>query len=164
MRPLNPLEACPCNSGALLKDCCTTAKGLVRTKPVKLSLRGTKTRYQHASCYLNYLRDCSPTISREHFISHGIMKELGENGVIRISGFHWQPEGERKRPISMSSLTGKVLCSRHNTMLSPLDSKALRFFKSFLIAGDEFQDPQLKLVERVWLFNGHDLERWMLKS
>jgi hypothetical protein len=92
------------------------------------------------------------------------MKELGENGLIKISGFHWQPKGERKRSISMTSLTGKVLCSRHNTMLSPLDSKALRFFKSFLIAGEEFQDQQLRLVERVWLFNGHDIERWMLKS
>lgn len=65
--------------------------------------------------------------------------------------------GETRR-IGKGSLVAKCLCTAHNGALSPLDAAAGKFFTA-IAASDRAQGTSLR-----WLFNGHDLERWFLKT
>jgi hypothetical protein len=147
-RPLNVhTDHCPCGSGRLMINCCLFVRR--ETRPPEPA-----TGYAHQKCFARDLADCSETISREHFISRSILELFGKNGIT-VSGMPWIPDGEQRR-VSPASLTGKMLCERHNHVLSPLDSVAAEFFRFFT---DEWSgDP----VE-VFLTRGYDLERWLLK-
>ncbi len=109
------------------------------------------TGYSNPQCYANALSDCDSQISREHYVSQGILRL--KNGALTLFGFPWLPNGKLKK-VSAQALTAKILCKRHNTALSGLDYVAIRFFK-FLI-GDNRDTDML-------LMNGNEIERWMLK-
>lgn len=140
-------DRCLCGSGRLMRDCClfvrcnTTPPGLV-------------TGYAHPSCFARDLKDCSRRISREHYISQSIMGLFQGREAI-VSGMPWIPTGEQKK-VSFASLTGKMLCERHNHALSSLDAVAARFFRFFT---DEWSGD----IIEVFLTRGYDLERWLLK-
>jgi hypothetical protein len=51
-----------------------------------------------------------------------------------------------------------VLCKRHNSALSNLDTIAVRLFQAFDEEGAVGSGQQL-----IYFFSGHDLERWLLK-
>lgn len=51
-----------------------------------------------------------------------------------------------------------MLCDRHNAALAPLDSIAVRLFRAFDEEGAAGSGQQL-----LYLFSGHDIERWLLK-
>jgi hypothetical protein len=140
------------------------SNGIIRVKPTKTIVPGPKTGFAHGGCYFKVFKDCSTKLSGEHFITHGIMKLLATNGQIKVNGFPWQPDRAESRALPTQALTGKILCTRHNAALSPLDSVAIKFFGAFITIGTEFQDASLKSVERMYAFNGHDIERWMLKT
>jgi hypothetical protein len=140
-------DLCLCGSGKLMRDCCLFVRCDTRTpSPI--------TGYSHPSCFASALKDCSPTISREHYVSKSILKLFGEGGLM-ISGMPWLPEGVQKK-VSSASLTGKMLCERHNNALSPLDELTAKFFRFFTSGwnGDTVE---------VYLIRGFDLERWLLK-
>lgn len=59
---------------------------------------------------------------------------------------------------------GNILCERHNNALRCLDAVALKFFKTVIRILQEINDKKTADVERVFLFNGHDIERWLLKT
>ncbi len=127
-----------------MSKCCLTLRAhTIPPPPV--------TGYSNPQCYANALSDCDSQISREHYVSEGILSL--RNGAITLLGFPWLPNGNLKK-VSAQALTAKILCKRHNTALSGLDSVAIRFFK-FLI-GD---NPN----ENLLLINGNEIERWMLK-
>lgn len=153
---------CPCGRNRPLRDCCLRSGGLIRCKPTKIHIPRPKTGFQHPRCYFRQLRDCSKTLTAEHFFTHAILRLLDGDGQLWITGFPWQPALEERRQFSATNLASKILCSRHNSALSPLDSVATKFFR--LLAGEEFRDPLLRCVARFYLFNGHDIERWMLKT
>ena len=46
---------------------------------------GPSTGYSHPSCYAKELSDCSTGISKEHYISKGLLVEMG--GKPQIAGF-----------------------------------------------------------------------------
>ena len=147
-RPMNiHVDRCLCGSGRLMRDCCLCVRR--DTTPP-----GSQTGYSHPSCFGRELQDCSPTISREHYISQGILDLFHGKGII-ISGMPWIPDGQHKR-VSRASLTGKMLCERHNHALSPLDATAAEFFQFFTTEWTR------EAVE-VFLTRGYDLERWLLK-
>jgi len=147
-RPVNiHVDQCLCRSGRLMRDCCLCVRR--DTTPPK-----PETGYGHPSCFARELRDCSRAISREHYISHGIL-DLFHGKGITISGMPWVPDGERKR-VSHASLTGKMLCERHNHALSPLDATAVDYFRFFT---SEWTGGEVE----VFLTRGYDLERWLLK-
>lgn len=157
-------DLCPCGTDKLIKDCCLQPCGILRSKPTKIIIPRPKTGFSHNGCYFAEFHDCSTTVSGEHFITHGVMKLLSENGQIKVNGFPWQPDRVQQRALPTRVLTGNILCTRHNEALSPLDTVAIRFFGAFLTINKEFQDASLKSIERLYLFNGHDIERWMLKT
>jgi len=109
------------------------------------------------------LADCSPDISREHYVSHGLLKLLSIEGKVTIDGFPWQNAGAVGR-FPPATLTGKILCGRHNLALSALDAVASRLFERIDRFHRELVDSTTRHQTRFFLFNGHDIERWMLKT
>jgi hypothetical protein len=105
------------------------------------------------------LADCSKVLSREHPITHGILKEIiSHNGLLTIDGFNWQ-ELNTTREVPTPRLASRILCKRHNEALSRIDAVALRLFKKL--------DNAIRQEQRqpcVFLVDGTDFERWMLKS
>ena len=142
------VDLCLCGSGRLLRDCCLMVRR--DTRPP-----GKPTGFSHPSCFARELRDCDETISREHYISESLLRLGGGNRVTAV-GLPWIPPGG-KATVSIASLTGKVLCKRHNEALSPLDAVATQFFRFFT---DEWTSEGVDL----YLTSGHELERWLLKT
>jgi hypothetical protein len=79
-----------------------------------------------------------------------------------VSGVPWLPPGAT-RTIPAARLESRVLCKRHNSALSTVDTqatrltKAIRRFDRDLGIGTDGGDEYL-------LFHGSDLERWLLKA
>jgi len=92
-----------------------------------------------------------------------LLKQLSVEGSLALDGFPWQDSGAISS-VRPATLTGKILCRRHNLALSPLDAIASRLFERIDQFHHEFIDSTRKYENRFFLFNGHDIERWMLKT
>ena len=75
----------------------------------------------------------------------------------------WQ-KGEEEKAIGAGSLTAKILCERHNRSLSPLDVTTERLFRTFRTIDGAYKPGAVEPRDRYFLFNGHDVERAMLKA
>jgi hypothetical protein len=100
-------------------------------------------------------------LSREHIVSESI---LGP-GPVTVSGFDWTES--KSIQISASAHTAKILCRKHNSDLSPLDTEIKRIrdsFKSFYsFASSGFKIGHLgPPVSHI--INGKLFERWLLKT
>ena len=140
-------DLCLCGRGQLMRDCCLFVR-CDATPP------GPATGYAHPLCFARSLNDCCQKISREHYISESVFK-LFRGNMVAVSGAHWVPHSEEKL-VSVASLTGKMLCTRHNSALSSLDTFAAKFFRFFTA---EWSEDEVE----VNLIRGYDLERWILK-
>jgi len=119
---------------------------------------GPATGTTHPKCYAGALLDCGTIISEEHYISEDVLNALGD--LAPVHGFTWLgPDGTKVVPAG--ALVGKVLCKRHNEVLSPLDARAGQLFRQ-LQKADQFLQHGPGAFE-IYLANGHDLERWLLK-
>jgi len=120
--------------------------------------------YQHPKCYVHGNGSCSRKISKEHFISENLLRQIELNGTAKIAGFAWQkPETFDIRGIKHKSLAPKILCEYHNNALSPLDSTMGEFSK---VIGDfdrALSPSVANLVSERKKFSGSDIEGWMLK-
>jgi hypothetical protein len=127
-----------------------------RTAPAKTTPALPRTGVSCYGCYAAVLNDCSPHLSREHYVTKSLLDYLNKDGSLLVSGFPWM-NGQTKN-LPPDALAAKVLCERHNSALSPLDDIAVRLFQAFDERGVVGSG---RLVLRV--FSGHDLERWLLK-
>jgi len=152
---ISPNSLCPCGSQISASQCCLTAMGFHKV-PALTVPPPPKTGKSIKSCYANCLTDCESQRSREHYISESLLEYLNRNKGLRLSGFPWNKGGEQTLP--PSALTSKVLCKRHNSALSKLDSIAVRLFQAFDEEKVSESGQQL-----IFLFSGHDIERWLLK-
>lgn len=122
----------------------------------------TDERYP-SRCWAQALDACSQKISREHLVSAALFPNTNS---ISVSGFPWC-KGETKI-ISLSSFTSKILCTKHNSLLSPLDSAAGAAFKAFndsaLLLNKRLSEESSKFKVRHFRINGKLLERWLLKT
>lgn len=98
-------------------------------------------------------------ISREHYFSADILERIGKSP---ISGLAWL-NGEVK-DLSPASLTSKILCERHNSVLSPLDAEAGKLFDALGEIDAALGDTAPPAPSKEWVLNGADLERWLLKT
>jgi hypothetical protein len=157
---MGPRDYCPCESGKRIEQC-TCAVGSRFVPPVAMvRLPGAPTGFRHPNCYLKFDENCSPQISREHFISESILELIQiANGKLMVEGFPWLRGATALPP---NALASKVLCKRHNEALSPLDSVALRFYRRLSTAHEHLRHPRGRR-DKVYLFNGPDFERWLLK-
>ncbi|KFG89150.1 hypothetical protein BV98_002977 [Sphingobium herbicidovorans NBRC 16415] len=104
------------------------------------------------------LGSCVSPISGEHLISESVIEVLKGDGGFSISGVPWLAKGEEKI-LSKKSLRANCLCTKHNSVLSPIDNAAKHLFRCLkvFLEGDAGQ-PRHALV------SGHDIERWLLKT
>ncbi len=113
------------------------------------------TNFSHPKCYARSLNDCSKTISGEHYISEGILKQY--DGKILVYGL-----GQNGREASPNSLTVNVLCTKHNSYLSDFDSEAIKLFSTI-----EKFDKDIDVPDGTYKYqeiDGRKLERWILKA
>ena len=152
---LPPDSPCPCGSRKPALACCLTATGF-RKAPASTTPPGPRTGKSVEACYASRLADCGSKLSREHYISESLLHYLNRNNQLTVSGLPWLEN--TSQVVSPNSLASKVLCERHNTAGSPLDAIAVRLFQAFDEQGVHGSGQQL-----LYLFSGHDLERWLLK-
>jgi hypothetical protein len=114
-------------------------------------------------CWAASLGGCSAKISREHLISKALFPGVR---TIEIEGLPWCM-GERKS-IGLASLTGKMLCAKHNSLLNPLDSAAGHAFgalrDSAVLANKRAAAPATQFKVKKFDLNARLLERWLLKT
>jgi hypothetical protein len=116
------------------------------------------TGLERAGCYATAFGDCAGKLTREHYISKVVLDTIEPTGPLAMTGGIYGPTPKH---LGSGSLTAKILCKRHNEGLSPLDvvgGKLQSALQWLLIPGEALGG------DRVWLLNGHDVERWMLKT
>jgi hypothetical protein len=120
-----------------------------------------QTSFAQTGCYLGYTNDCGGGLSREHYVSRAVLEELSEP-TVAIDGFHWQAPGEQKA-VGINSLTAKILCSRHNSALSLLDTEAVQFLRTIKSIHASLNSKSLSRKRLVSIVSGEGLELWILK-
>jgi hypothetical protein len=149
---LNPyIDNCTCGSGQILVACCLKDCRPARGLPV--------TGRSNTNCYAASLGDCSATISREHYITQGVLKLIGD--PITVGGFPWLCGKEKT--LATKGLTAKILCDRHNSALAGLDEVGIRFFERIRAARFEKPLSDSVVSARTAVFRGEMVELWMLK-
>jgi hypothetical protein len=122
--------------------------------------------FGNPECYARELGGCVRQINREHYISESILR-LIEHGShqpsnsVRTSGLAFQEPAD-VRQIGIASLTAKVLCEKHNGLLSPYDNAGKAMFQAvdaLYVATGKPDAPH-----REDAVDGDAFERWMLKS
>ena len=115
-----------------------------------------------SNCWASPLADCGGKISREHLISQALFEEKS----IVVKGLDWC--SDEAKTIGLSSLVAKILCEKHNSSLSDLDSAALDAF-DVLRETVRLNSVRGKLGSNHWsikrfVIDGKRLERWFLKT
>ena len=159
-------DACLCGSRRRTRSCHATAAGRwIASEPPPL-LNDARTGYAHPECFGQAGADCSDKISREHWISANIHRQLHIDGKApMLSGAPWLHGASKS--VGTKALASKILCERHNNALSPLDSIAGQFFQAV-------RDMQLSLAsttapflgpadDHFLLLSGPRLQLWLLK-
>lgn len=112
-------------------------------------------------CYANILGNCDNKISHEHFISKKIF-ELLTGKIFNLSGAAWLSK-DKQIQLTVSNLNSKVLCRKHNSQLSNVDSYAANFFETIYKYTRGGIQGSVDVSNLPSEFNGRDLEYWMLK-
>lgn len=126
-------------------------------------LSGARTGLSVSGCYAAMTNDCKGKLTREHWISKGVLLEVSDGKFVRIAGLPWQLPGQIDN-LPPGSLGSKVLCERHNNALWPLEADGAhtrtildRFYLD-QISHEDIGGNQFDLV------SGEQLERWLLKT
>ena len=152
-------EPCICGARKALKDCCLQFDGSIYKERASICPPGSVTGYSHPGCYLSFTEDCDEKLTGEH-LSHGIFRQIGQN--INVTGWPGLKPGEVKS-IGITRLTSKILCKRHNSGFSKVDTTASRFFEMLTDVNIDLATSSLSRRKRFYLLNGEDLEMWAAK-
>lgn len=114
------------------------------------------------NCWASPLGGCGGKISREHLVSRALF--IGDH--IAVQGFPWCKN--EPKTIGLANVTAKILCRKHNSDLSDLDSAAAKFFDAIRQA-TRICNVRSKLKPGIWhvkrfAVDGLKLERWFLKT
>ncbi len=150
-----PESPCPCGSQRRLSQCCG-ADSRLHKRPAATAPPPPQTGERIEGCYAACLGDCGSMLSREHYISESLLRHLNRNKDLTIGGLSWM--GGETKVLPPDALASKMLCDRHNSALASLDDIAVHLFRAFDEEGAIGSSEQ-----RLYLFSGHDLERWLLK-
>lgn len=154
-------DPCPCGSGNEAIQCCRKYGNRFEKLGKSIEPISTITNYENPKCMFSFSKNCCQKISREHYISEGILDLISREKRINVKGIAGFGS-ESFTQISKDSLVVKSLCIRHNTSASPLDAEALRLMKALFEIDDSFTEPHFK--PKLFLFSGVDIERWMIKT
>jgi hypothetical protein len=114
------------------------------------------------NCWAKCLGDCSEKISREHVISRALFLDH----EVTVHGFPWCKTTPKK--IGLPNLTAKILCRKHNSDLSDLDTVGAAAFDA-IRDSMRLSQVRAKMKPRIWQIkryriDGPKLERWFLKT
>jgi hypothetical protein len=116
-------------------------------------------------CWAACLDECDEKISREHTISACLF----ESPEIIVQGFPWCLD--EPKTVGLANLVRKILCKKHNSMLTELDSAALQAFNVFrqlVDLNNRREHISLRTgfnwTVRHFRIGGPLLERWFLKT
>lgn len=153
--PWKSSDICPCGSSKRYGDCCARHGKTPLIKVPELLPPGPKSGLSNPNCYLNFTNDCCETKSREHYISKVILEQM-PGSVVTLPWF------DEPKSLPPNALTTNVLCKRHNSALSPLDTEAGRFFQALRRLQEPSQAGASAVVE--WhLCSGRMIELWVYK-
>lgn len=152
-----PDSPCGCGSGRPFGQC-HLRDGSVVISPHDIKPPGKRTFHGQPGCFLKGSHDCSQKLSRDHIVSASVLRRLTD-GKLHVQG----PGRSFLATVSSDSLQTKYLCARHNSSLSPLDSEIGRLVGALQQADSDLasKNPQR---QRLYLFSGFDIERWLLKT
>jgi hypothetical protein len=108
-------------------------------------------------CYLHGHGPCGGGFTGEHYVSETVLEAIDGSGTSKIGGLPWQEEGTLK-VFGNAALVSNILCSKHNSSLSPLDTVAGSLFRAVDAA-----DKCPSTLPAVSTFDGLSVERWFLK-
>jgi hypothetical protein len=114
-------------------------------------------------CWALCLGDCGEGMTGEHLVS----KSLFDTNEIIVQGFPWCLDTPKK--IGLASLVANILCKKHNSALSELDTAASNASKVFREAVHLNHVRQKLKRQPAWnvkryRIDGPRLERWFLKT
>jgi hypothetical protein len=104
------------------------------------------------NCWAASLGDCAGGTSGEHYVSDGVL----DSESVTAIGLPWCRD--EPKTIGLKSAVAHILCSKHNSDLSPFDSEASKLSK-FLVKS--FRDPH---QDHTITLNGYLFEKWVLKT
>ena len=122
--------------------------------------------YQHPECYARALSNCSSQISREHYFSKAILELVDQGSGVQsetVDGTNLvflKPDTKKK--LTIGRLASPMLCTSHNSKLSPYDTAGLALFSAIDKMNEHSLDP--RLPPPAVRICGDRLERWMLKT
>jgi hypothetical protein len=141
--------------------CCRRFDGAVFKEPSTIRPPGPPTGYSHPRCYLGFTQNCCTKISGEHFVSRGILQQIGQS--VSITGAPWLKRDEIKT-LATKNLTANILCVRHNSAFSDIDTAAIRLFKFINEISMDLSKNTLSRKKKCYLVSGDDLEMWATKA
>src|SRR4051794_18942272 len=96
--PIAASDPCPCGSDRAALSCCLRASGMVSKSPIIFAQPQPPNGYANLRCYFSFTRDCSHSLSGEHYVSESVLKILGGsafgNKSMRAAGLAWQNSDE----------------------------------------------------------------------
>lgn len=101
---------------------------------------------------------CSDGLTLEHYMSRSVLEALETEGHLSVDA-----SGMKPFRTSAARIGGRVLCKAHNNALDPLDRVGKAFFVGLGSAPEHLKGTD-QPARRVRLVNGHDVERWLLKT
>lgn len=122
------------------------------------------TGYAHPQCYASSTNDCCTKVSREHPMSKGILRAVGDGKMVDVGNLWWQEDPAQIQRMPVDALAAKILCKRHNQALSRFDDAGIRVQKTlerYQLAQVAQPDPHGSEFD---LVNGEEFERWILKT
>lgn len=128
----------------------------------RIYVRSKSEGYAHPKCYLAHTNGCDSKITGEHCISHTLLNKIErQNKTINILGLSWLPK-DHWTSVGKKSLVSNVLCSTHNSNLSPLDDSIGGLVDAIYRIDVEYQrqDPDGLHFK----IDGSYVERWLLKT
>ncbi|MFO0806590.1 MAG: hypothetical protein U0791_26085 [Gemmataceae bacterium] len=116
------------------------------------------------NCYAQHLCDCRGPVNGEHVVSRSLLEAIwqGEKGG-RVHGLTFlRAAPDNPALMGIKALTAKILCTGHNSDLSPFDTEITKLFnaKERQLLGEIDGDP----VGTNSYVSGDFIERWMLKT
>ncbi len=101
----------------------------------------------------------------EKSLEHYVTKSIFSSDIVKVKGLPWCKE---EKQLGLAGLGRHILCRRHNSLLSPLDSEAVKLMQALKYAV-ELRDLRSKYKAQRWsvhrkFIDGKILEKWFLKT